>query len=65
MFASLVIGSVGFGLFLYGKKELRYPQLFTGLALMIYPMFVPEPLWMIGIAAALLGGMWALLAAGK
>ena len=38
--ASLVIGSIGFGLFLYGKKQLRMPQFVVGLAMMIYPYFV-------------------------
>jgi len=41
-----VIGLVGFGLFLYGKKQQRIPQLGVGLALMVYPYFVPSAVWM-------------------
>ncbi len=36
---SIIPSSVGFGLFLYGKKQSRMPQLFGGVALMIYPYF--------------------------
>ena len=58
MFASMGVGSVGFGLFLYGKKQVRPPQLVAGLLLMVYPCFVPGPLWILGIAGALLLGLW-------
>ena len=40
MMVSVVVGAVGLGLFRYGKKEERLPQLFGGIALMVYPMFV-------------------------
>ena len=55
LFASLVIGSIGFGLFLYGKKQRRMPHLAVGILLMVYPYFVPGVGLMVGIAAALLG----------
>jgi len=53
--ASMAIGLVGFGIFLYGKKQARAPQLIVGIAMMIYPYFVPGALPMLGIAAALVG----------
>jgi hypothetical protein len=56
--ASMLVSTVGFGLFLYGKKQTRAPQLVTGLALMIYPVFVASVAWMVGIAAALIGALW-------
>jgi len=40
LFASLVIGALGMGIFLYGKRQERYPQLVGGMALMVYPYFV-------------------------
>ncbi len=52
---SFAIGLVGMGLFLYGKKQARAPQLVVGIAMMIYPYFVPGALWMLLIAAALIG----------
>lgn len=55
--ASMLIGAIGFGLFLYGKKAERLPQLVTGLTLMVFPYFVPGLVLMIGIAAAALVGL--------
>lgn len=37
--ASLFFGVVGFFVFKHGKKDLNYSLIFTGIALMIYPMF--------------------------
>lgn len=38
----LLFGSIGLGYFLYGKKQARLVPLLCGLALMIYPYFVPN-----------------------
>lgn len=53
--ASLVVSTVGLGLFLYGKKQVRFPQLIVGLAMMIYPYFVASSVatWSIGGALVL------------
>jgi len=53
MFVSLI----GFGLFSYGKKQSRVPQLATGLVLMLYPYLVDDVWIMVGIAVALLALM--------
>ena len=58
LFASLLIGSIGFVLFVYGKKQQRYPHLAVGLVLMVYPYFVSGTFLMTAIAAALLGFLW-------
>jgi hypothetical protein len=55
---------VGFGIFIYGKKQLRIPQLVVGLALMVYPYFVASPGWMLGIGSALMLGLWLAVRAG-
>jgi hypothetical protein len=55
LFASVVIGSVGFGFFLYGKKQRRMPHLLGGITLMVYPYFVSGVWLMSVIAGALLG----------
>jgi hypothetical protein len=64
LFASVVIGLVGFGIFLYGKKQRRAPQLVAGLAMMVYPYFVPGAAWMIAIAVALAGALWLAVKLG-
>jgi hypothetical protein len=40
LFLSLITSGVGFVLFVYGKKQGRWPQLAGGLALLVYPYFV-------------------------
>lgn len=40
-----IISTVGFSIFLYGKKQKRPPQLIAGIALMAAPFAVPNPLW--------------------
>jgi hypothetical protein len=64
LFASFLVSGVGFGLFLYGKKQARLPQLITGIAFMMYPYFVAGPEWILGIGAALGAGLWLALRAG-
>jgi hypothetical protein len=55
LLASLVIGSVGLGLFAYGKRQRRPPHLVAGIVLMVYPYFVGSVGWMVAIAGALVG----------
>lgn len=57
LFASLIVSAIGFVLLHYGRKMARIPHLLAGLALLIYPYFVP------GVAATLIiaGGVLAVL----
>lgn len=64
LFASLIIGSIGFVLVIYGKKQQRLPHALAGLVLMIYPYFVDDWLWMTGIGAAIVGGLWYAVRSG-
>ncbi len=57
LLASLVVSSIGLGLFLYGKKQVRMPQLVVGLSMMVYPYFVTGAALMSGIAVVLLAGL--------
>lgn len=50
---AFLIGTVGFSIFLYGKREARLPQVITGMLLMASPFAIRDPLWM-GCAAVLL-----------
>lgn len=63
-FGSTIVGGVGLGLYLFGKRELRLPQLVTGLTLMIYPVFVSSASVMLGIGTALVLGLWLALRLG-
>lgn len=64
VFASLLVGGVGTGLFIYGKKQGRVPRLLAGVALMIFPMFVPSPTLVYAIGAAVVGALWFGIRAG-
>ena len=54
LIASLIVSTVGFAIFRYGKSEVRPPQLAVGMAMMVYPYFIEGPLAMWGLAGALL-----------
>jgi hypothetical protein len=62
--ASLIVSSIGFVAFMYGRKLERTPQIVAGVVLMAFPYFVPNVLLMAGIAVVLLVGMWVALRLG-
>jgi hypothetical protein len=62
--ASLLVSSIGFVAFVYGKKQGRTPQMVSGLLLMGFPYFVSNVWLMFGIAAGLIGLMALALRAG-
>ena len=64
LFFSIVIGSIGLALFVYGKKQARAPQLSIGLALMLFPYFTSGARPLIVIASALLLALWWMLRLG-
>ena len=53
LFASLIVSSVGYILFHYGRKLRRAPQAVAGIAMMVYPYFVHNLVVMIAVAAGL------------
>ena len=61
---SLVVGIVGLSLFRYGKKEERLPQLFGGIALMVYPMFVSGAGMMTAVGAGIVAAIAIAIGAG-
>jgi hypothetical protein len=62
--AGFAVSTVGFGFFMYGKKQSRAPQIAFGLITMIYPYFVGGPLLIFGIFFALLALMWIAIRTG-
>ena len=64
LFVMLAASIVGLALFRYGKKQKRGPQLAAGIMLMVFPYFVSNLLWMLGVAGALLAGLWLATRAG-
>ena len=53
LFLSLIPSGVGFVLFIYGKKEVRLPQLVSGLLLMVYPFFATSVTSLVGVGAVI------------
>lgn len=53
LFLSLIPSGIGFVLFIYGKKQGRWPQLVAGLALLVYPYFAETVTGLIGIGTAI------------
>jgi hypothetical protein len=53
LFASLLFGSVGFAVFMYGKKSMHWQPMIIGVALMVYPYFVENVLLLYAIGIAL------------
>jgi hypothetical protein len=64
LLASLLVSSIGVGLFLYGKKQSRLPQLVVGIIMVGYSYFVSDVLLMFAIAAVLIGLLFLALKLG-
>ena len=64
LFLSLIPSGIGFVLFVYGKKQQRWPQLSAGLAFMVYPYFTPSILAMCLVGIALGAALWVAVRGG-
>jgi uncharacterized membrane protein YjjB (DUF3815 family) len=64
LFLSLVTSGIGFVLFIYGKKQERWPQLLGGLAMMVYPYFVSTFAMNIVVGAAIVAAVWIAVRQG-
>jgi hypothetical protein len=58
LFLSLVTSGIGFVLFVYGRKQERWPQLAGGIALMVYPYFVPTLTLNLAVGAGIVAAVW-------
>ena len=64
LFLSLIPSGIGFVLFVYGKKQDRWPHLVAGLVFMVYPYFATSVAGLVGIGVALGGALWYAVRAG-
>ena len=55
LMVGLVVSTVGYAFFGWGRRQQRASAIVGGLALMAFPYFVPGVGWTIAIAIALLG----------
>jgi hypothetical protein len=53
----MLIGSVGLGLLVYGKKAANLPCLAAGIAMSVFPCFVHSVLVMWALAGACVAGL--------
>ena len=64
LLASLLVSSIGFVAFMYGKKQSRVPQMVVGVLMMAYPYFVTNVALMLGVAVVLLAALWGAVRLG-
>ena len=64
LFLSLITSGVGFVLFVYGKKQQRWPQLIGGIAFSIYPYFTPSVGALVGVGVLLGVAVWVAIRTG-
>jgi hypothetical protein len=51
---SMFYSTVGLGMFIYGKKAVRFVPLIAGLLLMVLPYFISSLLWMSVLSVVLM-----------
>lgn len=64
LFASLLWGSVGFGYFIYGKKQGALPALVGGIVMMAGSYLVSSWLWMSLLSIAIMIAVYWLIKRG-
>jgi hypothetical protein len=64
LFLSLIPSGIGFVLFIYGKKQARMPHLAAGIVLMLYPIFTPTLLSLVGVGVLVCVALWVAVRAG-
>jgi hypothetical protein len=64
LFLSLIPSGIGFVLFVYGRKQERWPQLAAGVAMMVYPYFATTVPWLVAIGALIGLACWLAIRLG-
>lgn len=60
LLSGLLIGAIGTGFFVYGKKQGEFTPIAAGILMGVYPMFVSSLLLEWGIFAAIIAGFVAI-----
>ena len=60
LFVAVIAGALGAGYLIYGRRQAKYVASFSGLMLLVYPMFVSSLLWSLVIGAALAIAPWVV-----
>jgi hypothetical protein len=64
LFLSLIPGGIGFVLFVYGKKQGRWPQMVAGMLFMAYP-YLATTVWTLVIGGAVISvALWVAMRLG-
>ncbi len=58
IFGGILFGSIGFVAFIYGKKLSSFKPMALGLALMVFPYFIQEALWIYVIGGSLTAALY-------
>ena len=61
---SLIPSGIGFVLFVYGKKQGRWPHLVAGVALTIYPYLATTVTTLVTIGLLIGAGLWFAVRSG-
>jgi len=64
LFVTILVSSLGLGIFIYGKRQTRAPQLVAGFLLMACPYLLPGAGWTIAVGTALLAALWGAVRLG-
>jgi len=64
LFLSMIPAGIGFILFVYGKKQQRWPHLAAGILLMAHPYFTPTALSLFGVGAVICAVLWYVVRLG-
>ena len=64
LFASLITSGIGFVLFVYGKKQQRWPQLAGGIVFMVYPYVATSLLSLVAVGLILGAILWYVIRLG-
>ena len=56
--SGIIFGIVGWYAFMHGKKEKKWRPMMIGIALMVYPYFVPNTFFAVAIGIALTAALY-------
>jgi 4-hydroxybenzoate polyprenyltransferase len=64
LFLSMIPSGIGFVLFVYGKKQQRWPHLVAGLVLAVYPYLATTVTSLVVVGTAICLALWLAVRAG-